>query len=81
MGLAAAVEAYVAPLRADGRSEALASMAVRLAESLDEAGVPYRAALNKELRATLAELVPEDADGTGDSDGWLAELSSPVLNS
>jgi hypothetical protein len=83
-----AVEAQVRALRADGnldlRGEALAQVALRLAGLLDGGKPPtMTAAWAKELRATLAELVPKEAaDGDPDA-AWVNDLGgcvTPIRN-
>ena len=56
-------------------SDALADLAIRLARSIDAGAGMAEAAVSRELRATLAELVSTTDDG---DDNLSASLSSPV---
>ena len=58
--------------------EARGAAALDLATALDGAEAENKASLARELRATMAELVPVD-DVAGDGfDSWAASLSEPV---
>lgn len=61
----------------DARDEALGQLALTLAGSLDSGAGMATAAVSKELRATLADLLKDRHDGDDDSD-WTAGLSAPV---
>lgn len=78
-----AVDAHVQALRQeqqlDTQGEALAAVAIRLADLLD-AGEPVimTGTWARELRSTLVALAPKGAAGDGDDDSWLVGLSASL---
>jgi len=62
----------------DTHDEALGQLALTLAKTLDDGAGMAAAAVARELRATLADLMRERDDSDGDS--WTADLSTPVRN-
>ena len=75
----AAVEATLAQLEADPKTDARAQLALTLADVLDAGAGMATAAVSKELRATLREL-EEGGGGEDDYDRFLAGLSGPVVD-
>lgn len=77
----AAVEACTEQLRRDqpldAHDEALARLAVTLAEYLDDGAGMATAAVSKELRATLAALTAKEVDDS-DDEIFGADLPAPV---
>jgi len=76
-----AVRATLRQLEVSVQSDAIARLAVTLAQTLDGDAGMATAAVSRELRATLADL--ENRNGGNADDGLarlLAELSSEVVN-
>lgn len=81
-----AVLVHVAALEREGQLDthgtALATIAIRLAHTIDTLGPVEPKTLaqwTKELRETLAALAEEvDTDGAEDPDSWVAGLSSSI---
>ena len=73
----AAVQAMLAQLEADPKSDARAQLALTLADALDAGAGMATAAISKELRATLREL-EEGGGGPDDFDVFVAGLSSSL---
>lgn len=77
-----AVRSTLKQLEVDVTTDALARLAVTLAQTLDGDAGMATAAVSRELRATLADL--EGRHGGSDNDeltSFLAQLSAPVVDS
>lgn len=74
--VAVAASVDLAPADIPGRA-ALVELAMTLARQLDAGAGMATAAVSKELRAVLADLLPEKPD---DDDDLTADLSAPVLH-
>lgn len=78
-----AVDQHIQALRQeqqlDTQGEALAQVAIKLADLLD-AGEPVlmTGTWARELRSTLVALAPKGGAGDGDDDSWLADLSATL---
>ena len=85
MGASEAVTAHIEALRRerqlDTQGEALAAIAMRLAELLD-VGQPVvmTASWTKELRQTILAMAPKGTPDGDDADSWLDGLSAEVRN-
>jgi hypothetical protein len=75
-----AVLATLERLGADPGSDALAQLALTLADELDAGAGMATAAISRELRATLSELSESGGDGD-ELDVFLAGLSAQVVDS
>ena len=78
-----AATSLVADLRREGawdsHSETLAQLALTLARQLDEGAGMAAAAISREFRATIDELVRlQEPDADDGEDDWVAGLSAPV---
>lgn len=75
------VEALQRESQLDTHGEALAALAVNLAQKLD-GGEPMMmtASWARELRMTLVALGPREAADDGDDDSWVADLPAAVRN-
>lgn len=82
MSSAVSVSAYLEERRGEpdwsSWHEARGAAALDLAAALDGADAENKASLARELRATMAELVPDDAVSADGFDAWAAGLSEPV---
>ena len=74
-----AVSATLVRLNADPASDALAQLALTLADQLDAGAGMATAAISRELRATLSELAESGGD-VDDLDVFLAGLSAQVVD-
>lgn len=76
-----AVRTHLKALEVSDVDDARGRLAITLAKALDNDAGMATAAVSRELRATLAELEGRDGRESDTLTSWLAELSSPLVDS